>query len=157
MTKFRGWTFRVYIEVSQSQRQIKLNGCCTLFWVYNFSKILSRALFFISVRFGAMDTFLYHHCSGIVTIYEAYQVRCLVLLVEPDICTLKVFKEIRVLCIYQICKLGLELLDPLKIHCLLAIFHILFSEYSNPYIYIYIYNCWKKSKLKSYVRPWFHG
>ena len=22
---------------------------------------------------------------------------------------------------------------------------------------IYIYNCWKKSKLKSYVRPWFHG
>ena len=24
-------------------------------------------------------------------------------------------------------------------------------------IYIYIYNCWKKSKLKSYVRPWFHG
>ena len=29
----------------------------------------------------------------------------------------------------------------------------------NLYIYthMYIYNCWKKSKLKSYVRPWFHG
>ena len=32
--------------------------------------------------------------------------------------------------------------------------HGLASTHTHTHIYIY---CWKKSKLKSFVRPWFHG
>ena len=42
----------------------------------------------------------------------------------------------------------LDLDNSIQLHC---------YSYIYIYIYIYIYNCWKKSKLKSYVRPWFHG
>ena len=35
--------------------------------------------------------------------------------------------------------------------------NITLSDTPTLGIYIYIYSCWKKSKLKSYIRPWFHG
>ena len=34
--------------------------------------------------------------------------------------------------------------------------HCITTNYCHM-LYIYIYNCWKKSKLKSYARQWFDG
>ena len=58
---------------------------------------------------------------------------------------------------YHSTKLMLKNSIPWNFSYIIKFTSLLIRSVLHTHMYIYIYNCWKKSNLKSYVRPWFHG